>query len=644
VAADAEDDDVLQAELQFSQTTCDCGAVHPTAVRCVCGAPRSFDFAVEDRRRLVSRAYATVVTFDPTGVVEERTAVRWYQRLRGWYPSFMGGCRAVADGEGSGPLTTALCDLVSLHAEVAATPRLRPDFVTWANIDAALDTFVETAHCFLEGLTTVEHTVAEQSALDGQAAIDRFTAELDVLNTKRDRWAELGVKLETATGPFDPEVLTVESARTSVEAASIIDLDEMGQRFVERVTGGTPLPGVGAWFVVLDAYIEELLNRARVWDIAHRTFVALAGPAGLSAVAASPSWRIDMNVLNQELLDLGLELRRTNFDAPRPAARAFIRVGHLLTERVGKYLLATVLAARGRDYERLRDYDVGALLGEVAQAGLGDISLGWDKALRHGDAHGEFTVEDDGVRFTAEKREYDFLTWDELGERVLAAYESVIAVNAGLACALESLGLDLPDINALDVSVEDQVRFVMALLGFSDTEVTIDGDQLTVRARADESPDMLCTAAAAWRPLPNRVTTAVFEITDTQGIRRWEGPLGALRKFATEHSELAKQTRILEVRRRWTCDGVPVQSEAWVRGYAAAVVAGAPEEPAEKLRVLDPLAQMARRLDDRELVETLGRVRRGYAAVRAGRRPAASFKPAVDTLVSYYHAAQDEAA
>lgn len=558
-------------DVSVSAATCDCGVVHPASTRCVCGEPRSFDEPLDLRRQMIRTAYEAVSSYDPVGVAGDLDALAWYPRLGDWYPAFLRGCQEVARGEGSAALTAALVELLTLQADAAATRRLRPSIAVWRSVDAALRSFVDAAHDFLLALTVADRDSAEAAGERGQGAIDRFSADLQELRRKRIRWEQLEEKVVGASGPFDPAILSVESARSDDGLVTITDLDTEGQRFVERVTGGSRLPGLGAGLAILDAHAEAFMDPDRVWRIARRTFSRLtaAGSGGLPVVAASASWRSDMNALNQELLDLDAEMQRALFDVPRRAARSFVRAGHLLTERIGKYLLATLLSSHGRDYEQLRDSDVGALLGEVAQIGLDDISLGWDKALRHGDAHGAFQGDDTGVRFAADKREYDFLTWDELGDRVLAAYESVLAVNVGLACALESLGLDLPDISALDVSTEDKVRFVLAMHGWSDTKVDLTGDRVRASGFVAELPAQMGFAASVSTQLPRDVVAATFEVTDGAVSQVWEGPLSCLRAFSAESSDLGKQLRLVELSRHWTLDGVPLQSPTWVRGTVA---------------------------------------------------------------------------
>lgn len=644
VAVDDDHDGRFVFELHFSQTTCDCGAIHPTAIRCRCGAPRGFDIDLERRRAIVSQAFRAVVAGKPDSVPGDPDARAWYRKLQTWLPSLFADCRHIAEaGDGPGTLDATLLSILTLRAELAATPKLRPVLRFWRNLSDMLELFESAADHFARALTEADLDIAQVAWDDGQAAVDTFTAELDEFNQRTEEWEALKADVASSSGVLDPLIRIIELVRGRHAGATLSDFDLAGQPLVERVTGGVSLPSLGAQLLTTEAVAELLLDPDRLWDVAGRTYRELTSPTStLADVVESAHWQSDFATLSQELVDMEVEVRRATFENPRLAARTFVRLGHLLTERVGKYLLATALAVRPRrDYENERRKDVGGLLGEIDQVGLEGLTFGWDKALRHGDAHGEFEVEEDGVRFTADRREYDFLTWEQLADRVLGAYESVAAVFAGIQCALEATGIDAPDaLTTLDVPVAQRVETALALAGWTSVTVEVAETSVDASGVATEHPDSPAFIAAAVAYVPAEITAATFAITSDGGTALWAGPLRPLREFTAETEPLTKVTWFIEAMWRWSVDNQPIWGREQVRGMVAAHLVEQPDTPTDRLAALEPLIALARRIDDRPLHETLATLRSGYQAKRYGRPPGPTVERAADELIGYWKTAQ----
>ena len=66
-------------------------------------------------------------------------------------------------------------------------------------------------------------------------------------------------------------------------------------------------------------------------------------------------------------------------------------------------------------------------------------------------------------------REYDFLTFDELTNRVIAGWESVYAMLVGILCAAsdDRSGMGLDPLGLLDVEPVKRIGFVLALAGWT---------------------------------------------------------------------------------------------------------------------------------------------------------------------------------
>lgn len=643
VDEDDDNDGLFPFQLGYLVADCDCGRIRPASVRCACGYPGHVDEELERRRRLVRVAFDAVVAATPAGTIGDTDPATWFERLSGWIPSFFSACQAIADPDcaSADALAATLVEVLAIDADVEATPRYRPHLAVWANVDLAVAAFVDVADAYLRAITCADRTEMEEAAAQGQAALDAFADELHTMAARERKWREI-TDLAEEGATFDPIIELTEFAYAQSSARTLFDFDAAGQVFVELVTGGVPLSGLGIGFVLTDAQAIAIGDPVRVWSAAKRTFDTVTGRrATLADVVDSPSWRHDYEVLLQELFDAGRELRVSQFQNPRLAARALVRLGHLLAERVGKYLVAAVLAARaGRDYEQLRGFDVGQLLSEAGDVGLGDLALGWDKALRHGDAHRLFEITDDGVRFTAEQREYDFLTWDELGDRVLAGYESVLAVHAGLQCALEQAGIDVVDpLTFLDVDIEDTVRIAMSAHGWTGVVVGVEDGVLDVSGTAPVEPENTSFVAAITPYLPEEIAGARFAITASGGTSLWEGPLEPLRAFAGESDEVAKMIRCIEISARWHVDGAPLFSPAVVRGHMGPQFLAVGEDPTDRLAVVGQLSDLARRLGDSEAVATLADLAAGCRAQRYGREPSRAYHRAALTLAGWYEAA-----
>jgi hypothetical protein len=245
--------------------------------------------------------------------------------------------------------------------------------------------------------------------------------------------------------------------------------------------------------------------------------------------------------------------------------------------------------------------------------GWGGLTDGIDKALRHADAHKLFVVETDGVRFTAKRREYDWLSWHELVDRVLLCYESVLALHTAALCAFVQSGGDIEALDPLQhlpIDALDKLRVAMRLFGLAVTDANYDEHStLHIRADAHVAPTasqsgflaggLYYFLRSADEPAPELIEIVVNTRT---GPVVWRGPTAPLRAQAQAVTDSERTAAMIESGITWSCDGEPLLPVSAARQGAARALMGTPFDnlPAA-IRHLRPWLSLAVRLDDQEL-------------------------------------------
>jgi hypothetical protein len=208
-------------------------------------------------------------------------------------------------------------------------------------------------------------------------------------------------------------------------------------------------------------------------------------------------------------------------------------------------------------YERERDKDLRPLLQAARDAGLAEAVIGIDLALRDADAHGEFEIVEDGVRFTGTRCEYDFLDDSELIDRVLAGLESACALYCGIAAALPEFGFDHDDLERLSVlkpTPNETLHLILAMNGWR--EVAVEREAGAIRVSGTRSvPTSIGVAALLLPALEHDAKELILEARDEVGNHVARGPLEPFRRSADATSPAVKHAAILETLATWTIDG-----------------------------------------------------------------------------------------
>lgn len=578
----AESGGVHEFPLSFATVECPgCRIERVAGIHCPkCGHGPETDPNVERRKAVLARAIR-LLGEDLTGTGKElHFDSRLLGQLSKWLTSLMEMCAEAAKGHDvAEALVEHIAQLRQWERDSAATDQYRPFLWYWKLIADIVAQLRAIAHAYFEALTSASPEQAEGFGKEAQERIDHAGSVAETAARRLDRWHTI----EESADHDDPMAVLIAIAQADAEErghGNLLTVDPVSEALYERVTGNRNCPPWLALSLRLtDIQVDPLLDRTRFWDCAaltHRrvTTKTKKGKAALADVTRSPNWIPDLQGIHDELFEIGCELRALakRFDRPKAVARTLIRFGHQLAERCAPALLATVLAAyRERSYEDLRAKDIGALLSEAEDVGLNALLFGIDGALRHADAHKLFALDADGVTFTADKREYDHLSWDQLSDRVLGGWESVLALVTGILCAADSIGVpfeELDPLTYLDAPPESKLKVILAEIGWRDVTVQRDSEKLSIQARADQQPKRLSFVVYLAAYIPDGVDLSVT--IDAEGEQHsWAGPTRGLEVFGTSASEEHKQAAILQLLATWTMDGERLTSQAQLRKLAA---------------------------------------------------------------------------
>jgi hypothetical protein len=554
-----------------------------------------------ERRRMIASAVREreMVTDAEPLALEDGISV-----VGGWLDQFWAAYEATAAGtveEAASGLRKALAALDLLHLRVARTPRLRPNHALWRTVDAVLLAYDDIRDTYMAALAAVTMEEAEQAAARGQEAIDAAAAALAQFNALAEAWQRVhdaDLRDEHADILAGAEAV-VDLANTT----DVVELDRKGAELFERIVdGAVDCPtGLGVRLQTLNLAVEASMDPARFWLVARSVYGLLANHAtALRGLFAEAEWRADLAGVAVELREAGLEAAAIGsiLDSNRRLMiRSAITLAARQIERAAHPLLATLLAIEARQpYASKRRRDIGELLKQAEQAGHDDFLAGLDPKLRDADAHGKFTIDDGGVRLTGSRGKLDYLSDDELVDTVFAGTESITALYCGLIAALVAANVDvekLEELAIVDVADADKIQLVLALSGWHDVEVEIEGSGIVARGSRDKpNPWGLLAAVASVTPADCETLTLVA--CDETGSHTLRAPLAPYRRWSSADDESERQIAFIAAALTSTVDSSPILTRAHAEKVHAlgAMEALQPDIPARKA-----LAALRARLD-----------------------------------------------
>jgi hypothetical protein len=432
--------------------------------------------------------------------------------------------------------------------------------------DTVISQCLRVAGLYLDACEAGTPEEAADFAAQAQAELDAACAATTAYGRRAERWEQVGqaASRNQRLGPLVGMALAAAVDRHDSQSENdprVVDL-------YAQITGdakASPDPAMAVSISLQLVQVDFICDERRFADVAHAVYQALiVRPEKLKALLQSPVWQQAYDAMNQELVEIGAETRRLlpDFVRPTTVARSMIRLGHALTERCAKPLASTLLAVCGsRTFDRLLQRDVGGLLDQVRQAGLADLVFGFDKALRHADAHAAFIVRDEGVQFTSSPREYDALTWDQLFDRVIGGLESVLGINLGLFVAASEVGITLDALESLGFTVDERLQVVFSLAGMEIDNLEVDGGLLrgSLQTSRDPGPQFL---AMLLPYLPLEVATADLTVLVGGQGQHWEADMNSLRRWSVETDVATKDRLFRQALTTIRRNGVPLLSRS----------------------------------------------------------------------------------
>jgi hypothetical protein len=616
----------VQLSVGFSLVRCACGAERQAARRCPsCDRePEETDPDLERRRAIVQRLKDAA----PVGDIEPVALEDAFSIVGHWFDYFSAAYEASGEGtvdEAAGRLREALHALAVLETRVSRAQRLRPSHAMWAAVDDVLVCYREICAAYLEALVAPTVEEAEVSADRGQQAIDAGSAALAHFNCLADAWSHVhGVDLADEHADL---MAGAEAVAGLGSTTDMVELDRKGADLFARITTDVSCPtGFGVRFQLLELAVDGSMDPKRFWPTARAVYELLARhDVALRGLFDDEDWRRDLTAVAIDVRDAGFEAAAvaTAGANRRRLVQSALRLAARQIERAAHPLLATVLAVeqQRRPYASERRRDVNALLTRVAQRGHDALLLGLDPKLRDADAHGEFELDEDGVRLTGSRGRLGYLTDDELVDVTLAGTESIVALYWGLVAALVAAGVDTDELDqavAGEVTEADKIKFVLLLNGWHDVEVSIGDGELMARGSREGLNAMgLISAIAA--EAPQGCETITLVANDATGSHTATGPLAPFLRWSGGDDEQEKEIAFTLASMAWRIDGAPILTLAHsekVYAYCG-IEALNPAVPAgTAMHRLRALIDASRVIDSEELAAALAaalRLRREVA-------------------------------
>lgn len=598
--------DMVEFSIEFTGNDCDvCDEVHAVAAPAPCSRPPKPDPCVEHRRQELRG-----VTVDLTDGGQESPLPGspdpedWFDQLLALSDALLEGFRAVAEDGVGLAVHDAVADLRMMRARAAATSRYRPHLAGWKVVDGSLDRLAAVARLYLDALTVPDMDTAQQRGVEAQRCLYEATGMVADYRARQDR-AKTVERQSDADHRIGVLLGTADAAHTTVDEERL-DSDLL----YERVVGERPCPTDLAPGLRMTAIQAEILfDERRFWAVSAEVFgFVTASPERVDYLVGCDAWRKDFAKAEQAIFDAGVDgrLKTQNWKRESGAARNLMSMAHAFIEGAAKYLLAGMLAAeRKKGYERLRR-NIGTVVDQVSKAGLDNLLVGLDKTLRHAAAHHDYEARPDGIRFTDPGADYPFLTWDEAFDRVIAAYESTIAVHNGITLALASHGVIEDPIQSLDLDPEERIKLTLAFLGVQDVTPRLGNREAHVSFHGDMPATQVGSALSPC--LPDDIDKCAVAVASDDGEDVVECDPRLFRAWRCETDSVKQNIRFVESLAGCTKNGQPVVSRDQFRQYAARSIRGLhPADPpsADTVRTCRAIRDAAERLHDTELKQAI---------------------------------------
>ncbi|MFF7040430.1 hypothetical protein ACIP4T_01895 [Streptomyces massasporeus] len=616
-------------QLSFALINCaGCSAPRIRGVVCPDCARRPEPWEVNDR--LVARRAAIEATIELLDQPEVLTAVEPFAledlqqilgRLEDWLPKFFQAMRAIGgeQPEAAEKVYSAVKGISSESSLLAAAPRLRPWVLVVEYAEVCVSHLIRMVRCYLQALSAATPLRAQNKADEAQRHLDTAGLELEALSRFIDTLDSLIVSERVE----EKIAALIRQAQQEFDVSDITALSSAADQQLARMISVPMVPsgGLGLQFSLQDIAARFYGDQQRYRRVVSDSYSLLAAnPQLLSALAASPDFLPDLQASLLELNDASAQVMHAlnSQSIPRQVGRAIIDVAASLVEGPGQLVAIALLAGTGRKtrpYERLRQDNATELLRAVRRhSDLEPLVRGFNLEVRTAQAHRMVRYFDDGITLDT-KGASGKLSWHDLGDEVLTAYESAMACLVGLQVALAESGITTYSSDfyrSFGISPADLVTIGLIAEGCEGVSIVEGPGSWTIALTPPPAGKLFRLAGGISSLIPDEIHTLTFLAHQDSQVHVFAGPVEPLRAFSRGDvdgdSYGIATTRVLHL---WTYNGVRCLTPPVVRCWASYQIhqlhLNSVANPIPKTRTLRSLAL---EIGDRELAEALTAVMR----------------------------------
>ena len=614
--------------LGFQQVLCGCGEVRIFAQRCKhCGrapATTEVDTEFHRRRKLVEHARAALERSEvvpPPGSIEELLAIG-----EDCLPNLIPFARGALQGEGTtgfDAFATAVAGLVCLQRHVDLLTRFRPTRALRPLLTDLCVAMSETASTLLDALIETDISVLRARANAIQPTIDAATATLSRITKLTGRWSIAqgqDTSLEAAL------IVAFEVAEDETRVTNILDLARFGSAAVEARFPGVVVPTqFGASCSVMSAiatlyFDQDQFSATVAWQVA----LVQANPETVRQLVETASWKANWLQASRQAVAASDRIRTLLSAAAddHASVHAVLDFSHDLQEGLTKTVLASSRII-WRDNVPLVAVLAGGVstLAEWAAAqsipGASSLRL----PTRNAKAHNDWRLDGEEV-VLCELRPPTTgpirVPLEELVDHVLAITETSLAMHVGLVVGLSSIGVDIPDGEALFEQAWD--RYCAAILrggGWFSATVSMVDETVRIVGAVDR-PASLLELVSLMPYLPKSAVLIECDVTTALGNRHVVLPIQTLRAHGDATDETSKGLIFASVLRQSTIDDVPIITQTQFRKVVVVTMSSwviEPDKAADVSASFKAARLVAASCDDHELVMAL-RVAQGWRVSR----------------------------
>ncbi|MGW1714564.1 hypothetical protein [Streptomyces sp. NPDC002156] len=531
-------------------------------------------------------------------------------------PEFFQAMGAVSAGDpnADAKIHSAIQGISAERALLAAAPRLRPWVLIVEYVEMCVSQFIRMARCYLQALGATTPLTAQNKSDEAQSHLDAATLTMEELG----RYVSLLGSLMISERTEDKLTILVQQAQQDFDVSDITALFSAADQSLASVIQATGVPGggLGLQFALQDVAARFYGDQQRFRNVVKESYKLLSQhPSLLSALATSQDFLPDLQESLLELHDASAQVMHAvnGQSIPRQVGRAFVDVAASLVEGPGQLLAIALLAGTGRKsrpYDKLRQDNATELLRAVRKhLDLEPLVQGFNLGVRTAQAHRMVRYEDDGITIDT-KGGSGKLSWHELADEILMAYESAMGCMVGLQVALAESGISAHSADAyraFGISAASMATIGLISEGCENVSISEQPGSWVVELTPPPTAKLIQLAAGIAALLPDEILTLTFTAKQDSAFHVISGPAAPLRAFSLGDIDGDSYgIATIRVLHSWEYDGKPCLTPAVMRRWAAYQIhltqLDGATNPIPRMRTLRSLAL---EVGDEELAETI---------------------------------------